>query len=75
MDYFVFPAGVKKSLGKRINQVISENGKWPRTDLRVISEKSYGSALQYFTGSKEHNIAVRKIAMEKGLKLNEYGVF
>jgi len=44
-------------------------------DLRVVPEKSYGSALQYFIGSKEHNIAARKIAIEKGLKLNEYGVF
>ena len=44
-------------------------------DLRVVPEKSYGSALQYFTGSKEHNIKTRKIAITKGLKLNEYGVF
>ncbi len=44
-------------------------------DLRIVPEKSYGSALQYFTGSKEHNIATRKIAAGKGLKLNEYGVF
>lgn len=44
-------------------------------DIRVVSKKSYGSALQYFTGSKEHNIVVRKIAISKGLKLNEYGVF
>ena len=44
-------------------------------DIRVVPEKSYGSALQYFTGSKEHNIATRLIAINKGLKLNEYGVF
>lgn len=44
-------------------------------DIRVIPRKSYGSALQYFTGSREHNIHLRKIAIEKGLKLNEYGVF
>jgi len=44
-------------------------------DLRVVEEKSFGSALQYFTGSKEHNIALRKIAIDLGLKLNEYGVF
>jgi DNA polymerase (family 10) len=44
-------------------------------DLRMVEQKSFGSALQYFTGSKEHNIATRKIAIEKGLKLNEYGVF
>jgi len=44
-------------------------------DLRMVPVKSFGSALQYFTGSKEHNIATRKIAIEKGLKLNEYGIF
>ena len=44
-------------------------------DLRVVDKKSYGAACQYFTGSKEHNIELRKIAVAKGLKLNEYGLF
>ncbi len=44
-------------------------------DLRAVEEKSYGAALFYFTGSKSHNIAVRRIAQQKGLKVNEYGVF
>ncbi|MFA5360691.1 MAG: DNA polymerase/3'-5' exonuclease PolX [Candidatus Paceibacterota bacterium] len=44
-------------------------------DLRVVKDYEFGAALQYFTGSKEHNIITRKIALEKGLKLNEYGVF
>jgi len=44
-------------------------------DLRLVSLSSFGSALQYFTGSKEHNIALRRIAIKKGLKLNEYGLF
>lgn len=44
-------------------------------DLRVVPEASYGAALQYFTGSKDHNIVVRQRAIERGLKLNEYGVF
>lgn len=44
-------------------------------DLRLVSEGSFGSALQYFTGSKEHNIALRRIAMKQGYKLNEYGLF
>jgi len=44
-------------------------------DLRLVSLGSFGSALQYFTGSKEHNIALRKIAIKQGLKLNEYGLF
>jgi len=44
-------------------------------DLRVVPEQSFGAALQYFTGNKDHNIVLRKIAIEKGYKLNEYGVF
>ncbi len=44
-------------------------------DLRVVPEESYGAALQYFTGSKEHNIVIRRRAQERGLKINEYGVF
>ena len=42
-------------------------------DLRVVAEESFGAAAQYFTGSKNHNIELRKIAIKKGLKLNEYG--
>lgn len=44
-------------------------------DLRVVAAESYGAALQYFTGSKEHNIVIRRRAQERGLKLNEYGVY
>lgn len=44
-------------------------------DLRVIPEESFGAALQYFTGSKEHNVKTRKIAKDRGMKLNEYGLF
>jgi DNA polymerase (family X) len=44
-------------------------------DLRVVPAESFGAALQYFTGSKDHGVACRRIALEKGLKLNEYGVF
>jgi len=44
-------------------------------DLRVVPAESWGSALQYFTGSQAHNIATRKIAIAKGLKLSEWGVF
>ena len=44
-------------------------------DLRVVPAESYGAAMQYFTGSKEHNIVIRRRAQERGLKLNEYGVY
>ncbi|MDO9068693.1 MAG: nucleotidyltransferase domain-containing protein, partial [Deltaproteobacteria bacterium] len=46
-----------------------------QVDLRVVAEESYGAALQYFTGSKAHNIAIRRIAQKHGLKVNEYGVY
>ncbi|HEY7759403.1 MAG TPA: DNA polymerase/3'-5' exonuclease PolX, partial [Burkholderiales bacterium] len=46
-----------------------------QVDVRVVPEESYGAALQYFTGSKAHNIAIRRMAQDKGLKINEYGVF
>ncbi len=45
------------------------------SDVRVVEEKSFGAALQYFTGNKEHNIKLREIAIKKGCKLNEYGLF
>ncbi len=46
-----------------------------QVDLRVVPEVSHGAALHYFTGSKDHNIAVRTLAAKRGLKINEYGVF
>ena len=46
-----------------------------QVDLRVLPENNYGAALQYFTGSKEHNVKLRTMAREKGLKISEYGVF
>ncbi|MEO0072601.1 MAG: DNA polymerase/3'-5' exonuclease PolX [candidate division WOR-3 bacterium] len=46
-----------------------------QVDVRIVDEDSYGSALQYFTGSKDHNVTLRTLAKEKGLKLSEYGVY
>ena len=46
-----------------------------QVDVRVVPAESYGAALHYFTGSKSHNIAVRSLAQDNGLKLNEYGIF
>ncbi len=46
-----------------------------QVDLRAVEEGSYGAALHYFTGSKAHNVAVRTLGRERGLKINEYGVF
>jgi DNA polymerase (family 10) len=44
-------------------------------DVRVVPDESYGAAMQYFTGSKDHNIVIRRRAQERGLKVNEYGVY
>jgi DNA polymerase (family X) len=46
-----------------------------QVDLRIVAEGSFGAALHYFTGSKGHNIALRKLAQERDLKMNEYGIF
>ncbi len=46
-----------------------------QVDLRVVNDEIFGAALLYFTGNKEHNIILRRIAIEKGLKLSEYGLF
>jgi DNA polymerase (family X) len=61
------------SLGPTRASVVLKNGL--QVDLRVVEEKCYGAALCYFTGSKAHNIAIRRIAQKLGLKVNEYGVF
>jgi DNA polymerase (family 10) len=59
--------------GETRSSIIVEGGL--QIDLRVVEKDSYGAALQYFTGSKAHNIHLRGIAKTKGIKINEYGVF
>ncbi len=59
--------------GETKSSIVLKNGR--QVDLRTVEPESWGSALQYFTGSKEHNVRLRDIAKEKGLKVNEYGVF
>jgi DNA polymerase (family 10) len=46
-----------------------------QVDLRILPDRSYGAALHYFTGSKAHNIAVRTLGVERGLRISEYGIF
>ena len=75
MDYFVGLDGVEKVWAKGSTKASVRMKMGFDMDLRVVKEESFGSALQYFTGSKEHNIATRKIAIEQGLKLSEYGLF
>ena len=59
--------------GETKGSIIVEGG--TQVDLRVVEPDSYGAALQYFTGSKDHNVKLREIAKKQGLKINEYGVF
>ncbi len=75
MDYFIKLDGVEKVWAKGDTKASVRMKMGFDMDLRVVKEESFGSALQYFTGSKEHNIATRKIAIEQGLKLSEYGLF
>jgi len=75
MDFFVSLPGVVKIWGKGTTKASVRTKEGFDMDIRVVSARSYGSALQYFTGSKEHNIATRKIAQDLGLKLSEYGLF
>ncbi len=76
MDAFTGMDGVKRvvSRGSTRSSVVLEEDSI-HVDLRVIPKPGYAAALMYFTGSKPHNIAVRKIAIKKGYKLSEYGLF
>lgn len=75
MDFFVSLPGITKIWGKGLTKSSIRMEEGFDVDLRVLRKKSYGSALQYFTGSKEHNIITRRIAIQRGLKLSEYGLF
>ncbi len=75
MEYFVKYRDVQRVLLKgstKTSIVLKDN---LQVDLRVVKDESFGAALQYFTGSKEHNVKMRSIAIKKGFKLNEYGLF
>jgi DNA polymerase (family 10) len=75
MEAFVNLPPVSRILmqGPTKSSVVTEDG--IQVDLRVVEEDSFGAALQYFTGSKQHNIKLREMAVRAGLKLNEYGAF
>lgn len=78
VDYFIKIPGVIQVLasGETKASIILGSGEHSRqVDIRVVEENSYGAALQYFTGSKDHNVKIRSLAKEKGLKLSEYGVY
>jgi DNA polymerase (family X) len=75
MERFVAYPGVTQVLSKgpTRSSVLLEPGL--QVDLRSLPEPSFGAAMVYFTGSKAHNIAIRRMGQERGLKINEYGVF
>ncbi|MDD3170638.1 MAG: DNA polymerase/3'-5' exonuclease PolX [Candidatus Pacebacteria bacterium] len=75
MKAFVSMEGVVKIVSKGETRSSVKTRQGLDMDLRLVPSSSFGSALQYFTGSKEHNIALRKIAIKQGYKLNEYGLF
>ena len=75
MDYFVSMPEIDEVLGKGSTKTFVRLNNGMDADLLVVPEESFGSALQYFTGSKEHGVAMRKIALAKGLHLNEWGIF
>src|SRR5918995_3821905 len=75
MDYFASMPEVDQVVGKGPSKTFVKLNNGMDADLLVVPEESFGSALQYFTGSKEHDVALRKIAISKGLRLNEWGIY
>lgn len=75
MERFVALSSIEHVYGKGSTKAMVKLKNGLDSDLRVVPKESFGAALNYFTGSKEHNIALREMAIKKGLKLNEYGLF
>jgi DNA polymerase (family 10) len=75
MDAFVGSGGVARVIahGETKSSIVTTAGL--QVDLRVVDREAWGAAMIYFTGSKAHNIRIREMAVRKGLKLNEYGLF
>ena len=75
MDFFCSMPEVEKIYAKGETKSSVRLDAGLDADIRVLQPESFGAALQYFTGNKDHNIVLRKIAQDKKLKLNEYGVY
>src|SRR5574341_345016 len=75
MDSFVKLPEVDRVLskGETKSSLITKDGF--QVDLRVVEPESFGAAAHYFTGSKAHNVKIRTLAVKKGIKVNEYGIF
>ncbi len=75
MDTFVSYSQVAEVLLRGETKTSIRLADGVQVDMRVVTPASYGAALQYFTGSKEHNVRLRSLAMDMGHKVNEYGVY
>ena len=75
MDIFASYPDVEEVLERGPTKSVVRLKDGTQVDLRVVKEEEYGAALQYFTGNKEHNVELRSMAIDKGMKLNEYGLF
>ena len=75
MYQFVHGPQVKEIIGQGQTKASVRLKDDVQVDLLVVSDRSFGAALQYFTGSKEHNIKLRSMAIDQGYKLNEFGLF
>lgn len=75
METFVKLPQVAEMLEKGSTKASIRHKEGIQVDLRVVEPQSFGTALQYFTGSQQHNIRIREMAVRKGLKISEYGVF
>jgi DNA polymerase (family 10) len=75
MDHLEAYPDCSQTIGRGDTKISIRVGKAFQVDMRVVEADQFGAALQYFTGSQAHNIHTRRIAKDKGLKINEYGVF
>ena len=75
VDRFVAYSEVAEVIAKGNTRASVRLASKLQVDLRVVPQESYGAALHYFTGSKAHNIAIRELGQQRGVKINEYGVF
>jgi DNA polymerase (family 10) len=75
MDHLATFEEVGSIIGRGDTKLSIRLARGLQIDLRVVPKESFGAALQYFTGSKDHNVILRGMARDRGLKINEYGVF
>lgn len=75
MEFFVSMREVVRVIGEGETKTSVKLNTGMQVDLRVVPDKSFGAAMQYFTGNKDHNIVLRRLAQSKGWKLSEYGLF